>query len=350
MSEELVPSPVDFVTADRNLWQRYHDLRRTRQEELRPDDPLRPDADEELLLKRPNPFDIHEYAEITRDGRMLGWFSAEAVRPGSPEYESNKHLYWADAYVRSDLRRRGIATSLLPHLVQQMRAHGATTVGFWVEDDSGRGFMKWLGAEGRLNEIESRLKFAEVDWPMLERWVAEGTQRSPGTRLEMFDGSLPDDALVDFARQISAMLNTIPFEALDHGDIVTTPEKIREWNERRSLTGEVLHTVITREPDGLISGITETLWAPHRSRIIHQEFTGVWPEARGRGLGKWIKAAMLLHLRELYPQAEWVMTGNAGSNAPMLKINRAMGFKPYRKATEYQMTRRQLEEKLSEKL
>jgi len=64
---------------------------------------------------------------------------------------------------------------------------------------------------------------------------------------------------------------------------VTTPEKIREWNERRSLTGEVLHTVITREPDGLISGITETLWAPHRSRIIHQEFTGVWPEARGRG-------------------------------------------------------------------
>jgi len=55
---------------------------------------------------------------------------------------------------------------------------------------------------------------------------------------------------------------------------------------------------------------------------------------------------MLLHLHELYPDARWITTDNANSNAPMLKINRAMGFKPYRGSVEYQMTREQLEAKI----
>jgi GNAT superfamily N-acetyltransferase len=143
------------------------------------------------------------------------------------------------------------------------------------------------------------------------------------------------------------MLNTIPFEALDHGEIVITPERMREWYGRMELSGEVTHTVITREPDGVISGITDVTWAPYRPAIIHQQFTGVRPDARGRGLGKWIKAAMLLHLRKLYPDAEWVVTDNAGSNAPMLKINRTLGFKAYRQGTEYQITRDDLAERLS---
>jgi mycothiol synthase len=346
MSGEPAPAPVDPAAADREFWKRYHDLRRMRQAELRPDDPVHPDADEEMLMKRPSPFEIHEYGEISRDGKMLSWFTGETVDPRSPEYDTNKHLYGADAYVRPGVRRRGIARSWLPHLVERMRAHGATTAGFWVEHEPGHQFMRWLGAEARLHEIESRLRLADVDWPMLERWVAEGTERSPHTKLEIFDAPMSDEALVGFARQITVMLNTIPFEDLDHGDIVITPERIREWEERASLTGEITHSAVTREVDGTISGVTNTSWAPYRPRIIHQEFTGVLPDARGRGLGKWIKAAMLLHLRELYPEAEWVATGNAGSNAPMLKINRALGFKPYRNGTEYQITREKLEEKV----
>src|SRR5438309_1017355 len=97
-----------------------------------------------------------------------------------------------------------------------------------------------------------------------------------------------------------------------------------------------------REPDGVISGMTDVTWAPYRRTLIEQQFTGVLPAARGRGIGKWIKAAMLLHVRELYPDAEWVVTGNAHSNAPMLKINRTMGFKAYRTGVEYQMTRDEL--------
>jgi GNAT superfamily N-acetyltransferase len=278
---------------------------------------------------------------------MLSWFAGFTVSQSSPEYISKKHLYEADFYVLSDHRRQGIGTSWLPLVLELMERHGRTTVGFWAEEESGHEFLKWVGAEPRLNSIESRLKLSDADWPMLERWVAEGAARSAQTKLEIFDGRLPEDMWADYAPQFSAMLNTIPFEALDHGEIVITPERMREWYGRMELSGEVTHTVITREPDGVISGITDVTWAPYRPAIIHQQFTGVRPDARGRGLGKWIKAAMLLHLRKLYPDAEWVVTDNAGSNAPMLKINRTLGFKAYRQGTEYQITRDDLAERLS---
>ena len=82
-------------------------------------------------------------------------------------------------------------------------------------------------------------------------------------------------------------------------------------------------------------------------RQVHQQLTAVRPEYRGRGIGKWIKATMLLHLRELYPDLKWISTDNAESNAPMLKINRALGFKPYLTGVEYQIARDQLEKKLA---
>src|SRR5215831_3939024 len=48
------------------------------------------------------------------------------------------------------------------------------------------------------------------------------------------------------------------------------------------------------------------------------------------GLGKWLKAAMLDHLRRAHPDTIWISTENAGSNAPMLSINRALGYRLHR--------------------
>ena len=92
----------------------------------------------------------------------------------------------------------------------------------------------------------------------------------------------------------------------------------------------------------MISSVTDTCLDPSRPTIVEQRFTGVRPDARGRGLGKWVKAKMLLHMHELYPMAEWVVTDNAGSNEPMLAINTKMGFRQYNEGTEYQVTREAL--------
>ena len=199
-------------------------------------------------------------------------------------------------------------------------------------------------------ETDERL-FAVVAWREAP-WFTDAERAALAlaesiTRLADRSGeAVPEELWADYAPQLSSMLNTIPFEQMDHGEIVVTPDQFREWYARAELTGGVQCTVMTREPDGVISGITDTMWAPYHRTIVYQQFTGVRPDARGRGLGKWIKAAMLRHLRELYPDLEWMATDNAGSNAPMLKINRAMGFRPYRQGSYYQMTRDELEKRL----
>ncbi len=346
MLRELTPVAFDAQTADRDLWTRYHELRRLRHAELRPDDPVEPDDVVEAMMKRPNPFDEHVYFEISRDGTMLGWAAAEHTLPASPEHDTNKHLFWADAFVRAEHRRQGIATRLLGALARKMQEAGSTVLGMSAELDSAHAFMRWLGAEQRLTGIQSRLKLADVDYDMMRSWVAEGAKRSPQTSVQVHDGPLPEDVWPEFTAQRSELLNTMPFDDLDIGQIIVTPERMREFYARLALIGEVVHDVIAREPNGVISGMTDVTWAPHRRTLIYQQFTGVRPDARGRGIGKWIKAAMVLHVRELYPDAEWIVTDNAGSNAPMLKINRAMGFKPYITGVEYQITRDALEARL----
>jgi mycothiol synthase len=346
MISELTPVRVEPGSADLGFWKRFHELRRLRHDELWPEDPLRPDEVLEARMKRADPFESHEYFEISSGGLMVSSFHGETVTAANPEYATNKHLYWTDGYVRPDQRRKGVGSLWLGVLASEMDDHGCSVVGFSADHQEGHAFLTWLGAKPKLTEIESRLELARLDWAKVERWVREGQQRSPQTRLEIHDGPLPEEMWADFAAQRTALLNTMPFEGLDLGDIVVTPERIREWNEQFALVGMVFHTALTREADGTISGMTDVEWAPYTRTHVQQQFTGVLPSARGRGIGKWLKAAMLLHIRELYPDAQWVATGNARSNAPMLKINRDLGFEPYRTAVEYQMTREELGAKL----
>jgi GNAT superfamily N-acetyltransferase len=330
---------VEFKSAGADFWKRYHEYRRLRQKESRPDDPIRPDDLEEKLMKRGSLFDIQYHYEIVEDSRLVSWVSGSTSKPGTPGHDSNKHLFWADLYVRPDARRRGLGSSWLPLLVHLMDAHGCTVVGMSAEEDSGHAFLRWLGAKAKLAGAENRLKLADVDWKMVDRWVSEGPGRSPATKLETYDGPLPEAMWDDYAPQLSSMLNTIPFDDLDFGEIVITPDHMRDYYARLEIGNEQLHTILTREPDGVISAITDTSWAPHRPTIVEQRFTGVRLDARGRGLGKWIKAAMLAHIHELHPEAQWVATENAGSNAPMLAINKKLGFKQFRAETEYQISR-----------
>jgi len=346
MTIRWTPVEVDVARAGPDFWTRYHAYRRLRQAETRPDDPITPDHVVEAEMRRPDPFQLRFRYEISTGGKMLSWFSAGATMPGTPGYDSNKHLLWADWSVHRDHRRRGIGRTWVPILAEIMDRNGYTKVGIGTEEASGHAFLKWLGAEVKFTGAENRLRLADVDWAMMRRWVEDGRKRSPDTRFEMYDGRLPESMWDDYCPQLSSLLNTMPFEDLDHGDIVETPAMMKEWFARMDISGEVGHWMLTREPDGIISGITDMYYAPYKPTIVNQGFTGVHPDARRRGLGKWLKAAMAIHLRELYPEAEWFTTDNAGSNAPMLAINTKMGFKQYRVASEYQISRDRLAERL----
>jgi hypothetical protein len=63
--------------------------------------------------------------------------------------------------------------------------------------------------------------------------------------------------------------------------------------------------------------------------------TLVMAEHRGHRLGLLIKAANLRALRRELPDVSWLCTWNAESNEPMLRVNRALGFHPVGRTTEW---------------
>ena len=86
---------------------------------------------------------------------------------------------------------------------------------------------------------------------------------------------------------------------------------------------------------------------PDKQMMLNQNLTGVKEEYRGRGLGKWLKAAMLEWIKEEYPEVQIIVTGNATTNAPMLAINKRLGFKEYKSGTAYKFQVDELSEKLT---
>src|SRR5574340_1729736 len=160
MVGELAPVPVDVATADAEVWKRFHELRRIRHAELRPDEPPQPDAEVEANLKRDNPFEFHYWYEISSGGKMLSSFHGSSIKPANPEYETNKHLFWADAYVLPDQRRKRLASRWLPVVTELMDRHDATVLGVDAVVESGNAFLRWIGAQPKQTNIESRLELS----------------------------------------------------------------------------------------------------------------------------------------------------------------------------------------------
>ena len=57
-----------------------------------------------------------------------------------------------------------------------------------------------------------------------------------------------------------------------------------------------------------------------------------------------LKADMTKLIKERFPNIDYIATGNAMSNEPMLLINRAMGFKEVKRYETYKFNLEDLEE------
>lgn len=339
MAEEVKVEEVVAKTMTREQWAMYHAYRKIRHAERKRDEPLWPDEDVEAMMIRDSPFSTPIMFGAVLDGEYVSMFGSGLMKPDAPGYESNKHLLGCSFSVREPFRRQGLGTLWLAKAHELMEAHDKAVLSMGTDEEAGHAFLKWCGAEEKLVGAENRLQMADVDWDMIRSWVTAGCERSPESELVLYEPRIPADELEAYCEVFTRLLNTMPFDDLDHGEIVVTPAQQEEGYERMAQLGGIHHVMVVREPDGSISGMTDVEWFPQQKHIVSQGFTGVDPSQRGRGLGKWLKAAMLEHVRETYPDTEYIVTGNANSNDPMLSINKRMGFKEHRGGSSYQISR-----------
>jgi mycothiol synthase len=242
-----------------------------------------------------------------------------------------------DLFVRREHRRRGIGSRLLATICHETVKQGRSllTWSTFGAVPAGDAFSRRVRARiGRVNRA-SELVLADVDWTMIKSWVRAERARDLGYRLELVDGVFPEHLRADAAR-FHHIMQTAPREDLDVGDVTVDAQFVAELDRALVEADRTRWTVFVRDPAGSCVGGTEVILEPWDPATVLQQNTGIDASHRGLGLAKWVKATMLERTWQQRPEVVRVRTENAFSNAPMLAINNALGFKVISMRAEWQ--------------
>lgn len=325
----------DFIpeSADEQIFDYFLDYSEFLFLELYPRDPLPPRdlSKSRMMLKIPGEKHIRKMILDDEENLVIASSFLLIRTEDNPDYEKNKHI--ADLFI---VAREGydfpeIAKKLLDEALDILGNYDViTTIETCCYRKREKKFWESLNAKIAIEGAQNRLYFEDVDCEMINDWRDKGHMRAKMDKIDLISfQKCPDDIIEDYTSLYSELENLVPLGEFEYKPEDETPKKRREKEERFESLGYDWYTLATREDNNEISGLTEIFYNKARPHIVNQELTGVKTEYRGRGLGKWLKAEMLVFIKNKFPDVEFVVTGNADMNEPMLSINDRMGFKKY---------------------
>jgi mycothiol synthase len=279
----------------------------------------------------PSQFDAHAWlAEESGTPVGIGYCWSNAA--------GDARVMECDVMIRQDRRREGIGTRLLTEICATTAKEGRSLL-TWATAatvPAGEAFSRSLEARPARVNRTSEVSLANIDWSMIEEWVKAPRARERGYYLEMIQGAFPPELRAD-AALLHHILQTAPRDDLEVGDVLIDAEDVAEFDAALLKSGQTRWTLLVRDVSGACVGGTEVTFEPWEPDLVHQQSTAIDPAHRGLGLAKWAKGAMLQRIRVDHPESQLIRTGNAFSNAPMLAINDALGFKVIGTKTEWQV-------------
>lgn len=264
-------------------------------------------------------------------GRVTG-----VLRVDLPRWD-NPNLAEVFVVVDPRERRRGLGRRLFEAGLDRVREQGRRLVSsFCMAQTAGVEFLKAMGLDPALEIAFRRQDVPAVDWARLDREDAAARSHAAGYELVRFAGPTPEESLAGIAG-VAGAINDAPTGALEIEDERFPPERIRAWEAAMAARGERLYRVVAREREtGELAGHTVVTVESERPWLGGQGDTSVLGAHRGHRLGLLLKVDMLRWLREVEPQLRTIDTGNAASNAHMIRVNEALGYEEVARGFDWQ--------------
>lgn len=346
---QIIFQPLDLLNTTEHEYVCLNKFKNKLNREYRPDDPPIPLEEHIQGWKNIPAFVEHEVYGVwdSSHTEIIAYCEIAVYLTGD-----NEHLADFTIEVLPEHRNQGIGRQALKLMLPFAKKHKRTLLFSFTSDRipvSERLFEK-LGARKGLGMHVNQLKLSEFDKTLVQKWLAQSENLSSDFELGFLDGAYPDVLINDIADLYQEVGNDQPREDLEMEDQKFTPEILRQDEKSMFARGNQRWTLyLTDRAQGNMAGLTEVLWNPNRPMILNQGFTGIYPAYRNKGLGRWLKAEMMKKILAERPEVEFVRTGNANSNAPMLKLNTEMGFKPYIANTVWQVETEKVEKYLLER-
>lgn len=322
---------AELATADDALMRQLVAFAHVLDGEARPEDPPRPDAMIEARFRTTSKLSQRQEFIATAGDRLVGRAMFSRTLTGS-----NEHIREVELVVHPEHRRKGVGRALLAAGLGEIADGDARLIEWFTTSRvaAGGAVSARLGAKPGLRMRVSQLDLGSVDRELMRSWAAPPPA---GYRLEWIENEIPD-RLLEQALEAFRAINRMPLEDLDMEPWKFTEEIVRDWERTRKERGQTNWLILAiQDGTGEAAGFTDVTFDVRYPHAIHQGGTAVDPKHQGRDIGKCLKATMVEQIVARLPEARFIRTENAGTNAPMLGINVKMGFAPAWEDTIWQL-------------
>jgi GNAT superfamily N-acetyltransferase len=279
---------------------------------------------------------FREYLAVTMPGeRRFCWIADEGEElVGYASILLVGDIAVLDVLVRPGARRGGAGSALLRAAAKRADMEAFGSIGVEVVGGTpAAAFFEAQGFRCAFVEMRNLLDLSTVDWLRLGA-LAQGV--GSGYRIEYHPGGPPESMLDEYAKaKASVRLN--PAYDLELRPSSYDSERLRASLATLHARGMKPYIVLAvHEQSGTVAGLTEVVVPAQRPTRADQYDTIVVQAHRGYGLGRALKARMLLELRAAEPQLLDVQTWNAVENESIQRVNDELGFRIGREWREYE--------------
>lgn len=230
-------------------------------------------------------------------------------------------------YLENYMNDRYLESNLLEIIFKQYLEYDEKSNSLAIPSKGGMNdyVEEYFGASIGANADYYELDVKEANIEKIDAWLAEAPTKFPNLRIKFYD-EIPDDLLEEYAALYTQMIEDIPVPS-ELGEAKTTAKSVKDLQEAFKLRNYCVYSYLIFNEDNQLIALTSLSVNLKCFEEMDQWLTGVMAKYRGRGLSKWLKAAMFKKLVTNFPDLKKIETEAHPDNHPSIGLSKQMGYK-----------------------